>query len=100
VPLTQDIVTNTITERMDALRNDLKQRTPTGTSAAPSRFAARRHIPLLLGGFRREKRRPRRHHLRHRFAHETMHEITLQQLAQQMSGMPDVHNPDWATACS
>lgn len=29
-----------------------------------------------------------------------MNEITLQQLAQQMSGMPDVHNPDWATACS
>jgi hypothetical protein len=24
VPLTQDIVTNTITKRMDALRNDLK----------------------------------------------------------------------------
>jgi hypothetical protein len=29
-----------------------------------------------------------------------MNEITLQQLAQQMSGMPDVHNPDSATACS
>jgi hypothetical protein len=29
-----------------------------------------------------------------------MNEITLQQLAQQMSGMPDVHNPEWATACS
>jgi hypothetical protein len=29
-----------------------------------------------------------------------MNAITLQQLAQLMSGMPDVHNPDWATACS
>jgi hypothetical protein len=29
-----------------------------------------------------------------------MNEITLQQLAQQMSGLPDMHNPDWATARS
>jgi hypothetical protein len=29
-----------------------------------------------------------------------VNEITLQQLGQQMSGIPDAHNPDWATACS
>jgi hypothetical protein len=29
-----------------------------------------------------------------------MNEITLQHLVQHMSGLPDVHNPDWATACS
>jgi hypothetical protein len=41
VPLTQDIVTNTVTERMDALRNDLKTANADGNFGCAVAFCDR-----------------------------------------------------------